>query len=57
LENEKYYVMPQGQYMTMADCFIGREEFMRTAPTPKMNYDSICVQTNQITPPEDGRQE
>lgn len=57
LENEKYYVMPQGQYMTMADCFLGREEFMRTAPTPKMNYDSICIKTNQITPSEDGRQE
>jgi len=57
LDDEKYYVMPQGQYMTMIECFVGRDEFMRTAPTPKMNYDLICIQTDQITPPDDGRQE
>ena len=55
LEAEKYYVMPQGQYLTMEDCFGAHELFMRTAPKPKINYEAICVQTNQITPPENWR--
>ena len=55
LEAEKYYVMSQGQYLTMKDCFEAREIVMQSAPQPKMNYEAICVQTNQITPPEDWR--
>jgi hypothetical protein len=49
LEAERYYVMPQGHYMTMNECFEARDFFIATAPQPKMNYDAICVQTNEIT--------
>ena len=49
LEAERYYVMPQGHYMTMEECFGARDFFIATAPKPKMNYDAICIQTNEIT--------
>jgi hypothetical protein len=49
LEAERYYVMPQGHYMTMKECFEARENVMQSAPQPKMNYDAICIQTNEIT--------
>ena len=49
LEAERYYVMPQGHYMTMEECFEARENVMRSAPQPKMNYDAICIKTNEIT--------
>jgi len=49
LEAERYYVMPQGHYMTMEECFEARDVVMQSAPQPKMNYDAICIQTNEIT--------
>jgi len=49
LETERYYVMPQGHFLTMEQCFEARDNFMTTAPKPKINYDLICIQTNQIT--------
>ena len=49
LEAERYYVMPQGHYMTMEECFEARDVIINTAPKPKMNYDAICIQTNEIT--------
>ena len=49
LEAERYYVVPQGHYMTMEKCFEAREIVMQSAPQPKMNYDAICIQTNEIT--------
>ncbi len=48
LEAEQYYVVPQGHYMTMKECFEAREVVMQSAPQPKMNYDAICIQTNEI---------
>ena len=49
LEAERYYVMPQGHYMTMEECFEARDVVMQSAPQPKMNYDAICIQTNEIS--------
>jgi len=49
LEAERYYVVPQGHYMTMEECFEARDVVMQSAPQPKMNYDAICIQTNEIT--------
>ena len=49
LESERYYVMPQGHYMTMEECFEARDVVMQSAPQPKMNYDAICIKTNEIT--------
>lgn len=46
LEADRYMVGPQGVYPTMEDCFEARDFFMATAPQPKINYDSICIQTN-----------
>jgi hypothetical protein len=33
----------------MEECFGARDLFIATAPKPKMNYDAICIQTNEIT--------
>ena len=48
LEAEKYYVMPQGVYETEIKCLEAQTLFMLTAPKPKMNYESICVPTDQV---------
>lgn len=49
LEGEKYYVMPRGHYMTMEQCADMREAFIALAPKPKINYESVCIKTNEIT--------
>lgn len=46
LESDRYYVSPQGAYPTMQDCFAAREVVMQSAPQPKINYDSICIETD-----------
>ena len=41
--------MPQGPFATMAECFEAREHFINTAPKPKINYEAVCVQTDQMS--------
>jgi len=48
VEADRYYVSPNGMYPTMEDCFEARDFFMATAPQPKINYEAICVQTDQL---------
>ena len=46
---EGYGTMPQGPFATMNECFEAREYFMATAPKPKINYEAVCVQTDQVS--------
>lgn len=46
--DSKLGVMPNGAYESMNKCFEARELFMATAPKPKINYDAICVRTDQL---------
>jgi len=46
---EGYGTMPQGPFATMAECFEAREYFMATAPQPKINYEAVCIQTDQVS--------
>jgi len=48
VQNDGYAVFPQGPYTTMDKCFEAREVFMETAPKPKMNYEAVCIQTDQM---------
>jgi len=48
LEANRYIVSPIGMYPTMNDCFEARDFFLSTAPQPKVNYDSICIPSDQI---------
>jgi len=45
---EGYGTMPQGPFATMDECFEARQYFMDTAPKPKINYEAVCVQTDQV---------
>ena len=42
-----YGVMPQGPFTTITECFEAREYFIETAPKPKINYEAVCIQTDQ----------
>lgn len=46
---EGYGTMPQGPFATMAECFEAREYFINTAPKPKINYEAVCIQTDQMS--------
>ena len=46
---EGYGTMPQGPYQTMTECFEAREYFLETAPQPKINYEAVCIQTDQLS--------
>ena len=46
---EGYGTMPQGPFATMAECFEAREYFINTAPQPKINYEAVCIQTDQVS--------
>ena len=48
IQTDGYAVYPQGPFATMAECFEAREYFMATAPKPKINYDAVCIQTDQV---------
>lgn len=35
-------------YQTEADCIAGRAIFMEMGPQPKINYESVCIGTDQL---------
>ena len=37
-----------GAFTTMDECFTARDYFIATGPQPKINYEAVCVQTNQL---------
>tara|TARA_E500000318_G_C3557468_1_gene211760 strand:+ start:165 stop:341 length:177 start_codon:yes stop_codon:yes gene_type:complete len=44
---DQYMVYPQGPFNSMEQCFEAREYFMETAPKPKINYESVCIQVDK----------
>lgn len=38
--------VPISLHGSMAECFEAREELSATLPKPKMNYETVCVQTD-----------
>jgi len=41
------YMQNGGLHATMKDCFEARENVMQTAPQPKINYEAVCIKTDQ----------
>jgi hypothetical protein len=41
------YMHHGGLYGSMDECFDEWEIVMQTAPQPKINYEAICIQTDQ----------
>ena len=48
LDSDRYYVQPNSFYSSMDKCFEARELFMATAPQPKINYEAVCIQTDEV---------
>jgi hypothetical protein len=48
MQADSYMVAPRGPFPTMEACFEARESTLSTFPDPKINYEAVCVQTNQI---------
>jgi len=48
LDADRYYVSPTGFFTTMDKCFEARQEFMITAPQPKINYEAVCIQSDRV---------
>ncbi len=46
--DSNFKMMPLGAFVSMDECFQAREAFMATGPKPKINYESVCIQTNQL---------
>lgn len=37
-----------GVYTSMNECFVARDYFIATGPKPKINYEAVCIQTDQL---------
>jgi len=46
--DSNFKMMPLGAFVSMDECFQARQAFMATGPQPKINYESVCIQTNQL---------
>lgn len=46
--DQEIKVMPLAAFETMAVCFEAREVFVSTAPVPKINYEAVCIRTDQV---------
>lgn len=44
----EFKFMALGAYPSMDECFKAREHFMDTGPKPKINYESVCIKTDQL---------
>ena len=38
----------QGPFITMEDCFEARDFLIATGPKPKINYEAVCIQTDEL---------
>jgi len=41
-------VMPISAHVSVASCYAVREGFIATAPQPKINYEAVCIKTDQL---------
>ena len=48
LQSDGYAVFPQGPFESLEKCFEAREYFIATAPQPKINYEAVCIQTDNF---------
>lgn len=48
IEDGMIYTKPLGIYPSMNHCFEIREYVMRQAIQPKLNYETVCIQTNEL---------
>ena len=48
LTAEGYYTHTQGPFTTMDDCFEARDFLIATGPKPKINYEAVCIQTDEL---------
>lgn len=48
VQNGMIYAKPVGIYATMEQCFEVRQYVMDQAPQPKINYESVCINTDQL---------
>jgi hypothetical protein len=45
--NQEVRHLPVGFYPDMDGCFEARDFFLATAPQPKINYEAVCIFTDQ----------
>jgi hypothetical protein len=48
MQADSYMVAPRGPFPTMEDCFEARETTLNTFPKPKINYEAVCIQTDEL---------
>jgi len=48
LEANAYFIAPKGPFTSMEGCFKAREVVMAELPKPKINYEAVCIQTDQV---------
>lgn len=48
LTQESINAIPISAHTTMSTCFSAREEVMQKLPTPKINYEFVCIKTDLI---------
>lgn len=48
MEATRYFVLPQGPFISEAVCLEAREGILSTGSQPKVNYDAICIPTDQL---------
>ena len=48
LTAEGYLTHTQGPFATMDDCFEARDFLIATGPKPKINYEAVCIQTDEL---------
>lgn len=48
LQSDAYFVAPKGPFMSMKRCFEERDRTLATFPQPKINYEAVCIRTDQV---------
>jgi len=48
LINGDFRIMAVSAHTDVETCNMHRQYFMATAPQPQMNYESVCIPTNQL---------
>lgn len=48
LQSDAYFVAPKGPFTSMESCFEERSRTLATFPEPKINYEAVCIRTDQV---------
>lgn len=49
IDQDRYWVQPQGPYKTAEECNEVKAFFLAAAPSPKINYGAVCIKSDEIT--------